>query len=210
MKAPLLKIIILIGIILGIVIFIGKPVFDRAPDRVIPVAKIVSPAMGKIIDIQTTTDSHISFFKDGLRNNLELNNITLPAHIILIEMNLQDVHVQRSPVAGTVISQIHYEGDFKNALVDTHKFDLVNFNEKTATIIESDSPKKERLAVIQVAGIVARRIISLTSPYSHLNQGSILGRITFGSQTVLVIPAHYSLNVKIGDKVVDGETIIAE
>ena len=181
-------------------------IFDRVPDRTIPEGDIiVSPAMGKIIEIKDIDESQLSFFKEGVANDLEIEKVTLPAHVVIIEMNLSDVHVQRSPVAGRVRYQNYFPGKFKNAL-GKEKFDLVNLNEKMLTVIGND---RETIGVIQVAGKVARRIETYVGPNDPLKAGDVYGRIRLGSQVVLVIPRARKLQINVGDKVIDGETVIA-
>ncbi len=182
-------------------------IFDRVPDRTTPEGDIiVSPAMGKIIEIKDIDESHLSFFKEGVANDLEIEKVTLPAHVIIIEMNLSDVHVQRSPIAGTVHYQNYFPGKYESA-IGRDKFDLVNLNEKMLTVIGND---RETVGVIQVAGKVARRIETYVGPNDEMKAGDVYGRIRLGSQVVLVIPRTRKLQINVGDKVIDGETVIAK
>ena len=182
--------------------------FGRTPARVIPTnVNVVSPANGKIIAIDTIDTEHVTFFKEGIQNDLEAKGVTLPAHVIVIQMNLKNVHVQRSPIVGEVTYIEHFDGKFKNALYGKDRAQLVNANEKNLTIIENAD---ETVAVIQVAGILARRIKSYVAVGDEVAQGDKIGFIALGSQVVLVIPQSRTLSVKVGDKVVDGETVIAK
>jgi phosphatidylserine decarboxylase len=197
---------ILFTTILALTLFVLY--FGRTPLRLTPSdANIVSPANGKIIALDEISTEHVTFFKEGIQNELEARGVTLPAHVIVIQMNLKNVHVQRSPITGKVLSIEHIDGKFKNALFGKNRDQLVNLNEKNLTVISND---QETVGVIQVAGIVARRIKSYVSQDESVIQGQKIGFIALGSQVVLVIPQARTLQVKVGDIVVDGETIIAQ
>ncbi len=182
--------------------------FARTPKRNIPPsANIVSPANGKIIAIDRVSTEHVTFFKEGVQNELEAHDVTLPAHVVVIQMNLKNVHVQRAPMSGEVTNVEHFEGKFKNALYGKDKAQLSNVNEKNLIVISNTD---ETIAVIQVAGKLARRIKSYVSIGDEVSQGDKIGFIMLGSQVVLVIPESRKLQVKVGDIVTDGETIIAQ
>lgn len=181
--------------------------FLRVPTREIGErTAVLSPANGKVIAIDRIDTSHLTFFKEGIQNELEVQGVTLPAHVVVIQMNLKDVHVQRAPISGTVVYIEHFKGKFKNALYSKQKTHLVNTNEKNLTIIKSD---REVVGVIQVAGQLARRIKSYVKVGDVVTEGQKIGFISFGSQVVLVLPAVRILQVGIGDITVDGETVIA-
>ncbi len=182
--------------------------FNRTPNRVIPRSSVVvSPANGKVIAIGKAETEKIIFFKEGIQNELEACGVTLPAHVVVISMNLQNVHVQRAPVDGVVTYIEHYQGKFKNALIGKHRTELVNGNEKNLIVIGNAN---ETIAVIQVAGFLARRIKSYVKIDDEVKQGDKIGFIALGSQVVLVIPETRELEVKIGDVLIDGETVIAK
>lgn len=182
--------------------------FNRTPQRKIPRdSAIVSPANGKIIAIGKIEDEHVTFFKEGIQNELEVHGVTLPAHVVVISMNLRNVHVQRSPITGVIKTVEHFPGKFKNAIIGKNRADLVNANEKNLTVIENE---EETVAVIQVAGMLARRISSYVTPGNEVSQGDKIGFIHLGSQVVLVIPFVRTLLIGVGDKVIDGETVIAK
>jgi phosphatidylserine decarboxylase len=196
---------ILIIFIVLLIAFIAY--FGRSPARTIPKdTAIISPANGKIIAITTTDTECITFVKEGVTNNLDAWGITLPARIIVIEMNLRNVHVQRAPITGEVICVQHFKGKFKNALYGKGRDQLVNANEKNLIVIQNAD---ESVAVIQVAGTLARRIKSNVHVGSEIEQGDKIGFIALGSQVVLVIPESRELKVKVGDRLTDGESVIA-
>ena len=182
--------------------------FGRTPARFVPTnATIVSPANGKIIAIDQIDTEHVTFFKEGIQNELEARGVTLPAHVVVISMNLRNVHVQRAPISGEVSYIEHFDGKFKNALYGKNRSQLVNANEKNIIVIGNGD---ETIAVIQVAGILARRIKSYVSVGDEVEQGEKIGFIALGSQVVLVIPKNRQIQVQVGEKVIDGETVIAE
>ena len=183
--------------------------FNRIPERkIIPNENaILSPAHGKIIHIQKVDSSLITFFKKEIENSLTITNIPPPYHIVVIEMNLKNIHAQRAPISGEVIFQEHMEGKHLNALKSTEKNNLANLNEKNLIVFKNE---KIAIGVIQVAGKAARRIRSYVMPGSILEKGQVYVRILLGSQVVVIIPANITLNVATGDKVIDGETILGE
>jgi len=182
--------------------------FNRAPQRQVPDGRvIISPANGRLAAIKKIDDQEVSFIKGDIINNLKVSNLLPPFWVMIIEMNVNNVHVQRAPISGTVASQEYFPGKFKNVIVAKNKEELVNLNEKMLTIIAGEEFK---VGVIQVAGQLARRIKSAVSVGQQLAAGEIFGRITLGSQVILLIPGDLKLKVNEGQKVIDGETIMAE
>ena len=186
----------------GIFLFI----FGKAPVRKIPVGDvIVSPAHGKVIEIRTVQNSDIIFQKKGVENRVIIPELIFPANIILIEMTPLDVHVQRAPISGTMLRMDHYRGGHKNAMGKS-MLDLIEQNEKVIALFAN---KKEKVAVVQVAGLAARRIRNILEVGDEIEKGEIYGRIRFGSQVVVIVPLPRKIVVEVGDRVVDGETLIA-
>ncbi len=182
-------------------------VFNRSPHRTIPeTTSIISPANGTIIAIDESKDKDISFFKDDVLNSLHIAEIEPPFKVVVIEMNLKNVHVQRTPIAGTMIAHHYFPGKFKNALYSENREHLVNENEKMLSIFKNEEMS---VGVVQVAGIVARRIKINKRDGDVLEKGEMYGRITFGSQVVAVLPSTVDLAVKVGDTVIDGESVLA-
>ncbi len=199
------KIILLIVIVFLCLIFFAY--FNRAPERNTPEGRVViSPASGDIIHLETAESTQVSFLKKGVQNSLTVQGIKPPYSIIVIEMDPTDVHVQRSPIDGEIIYQEHIDGKHQNALWSKNVKQLVNENEKNIIVVKNEDIS---IGVIQVAGIMARRIVSFVSPTDILKKGEIYGKIKLGSQVVLILPAHIPLEVSLGDTLVDGESIIA-
>ncbi len=181
--------------------------FNRAPKRCIPDGDcIVSPAMGKVVAIHLLTSTDLTFFKHDIRNCISVDGVTLPAHVIIIELTLRDVHVQRAPIDATIMHIEHFTGKHHSA-VNKHTMDgLVNTNEKVFTLFKNDT---ETIGVIQVAGLAARRIRSNVDVGQKIQKGEVFGNIILGSQVILIIPQIHTLKVAVGDLLIDGETVIA-
>ena len=163
--------------------------FFRDPERQIPEdpALIVSPADGKVV------------FVDEVREEKFLGR---PARRVAIFMNVFDVHVNRAPVAGTVAASSHRPGKFKVAC----RPEAAEVNEQQATLLEND---EGRVLVVQIAGLLARRIISYVKPGQKLERGERLGMICFGSRVDLYLPPEAEILVKVGDRVKAGSSVVA-
>ena len=162
--------------------------FFRNPDRKIPADEnlIVSPADGTVQDV------------------VEVDNddfIKSPCRKVIIFLSVFDVHVNRSPIAGEIKIQKYICGRFRPAYKDSVGFE----NERHLIGIENE---RLRVTVTQVAGILARRIVSWVTLDDKLEKGELYGLIRFGSCTELVMPANVEVLVKKGDKVRGGESII--
>jgi phosphatidylserine decarboxylase len=174
---------------LGLVALAFFGYFFRDPERPIPAepGSVVSPADGKVV------------FVDEVREERYLNG---PARRIAVFMNVFDVHVNRAPVAGTITEAEHRDGCFKAAWRE----DACTLNEQQALVLEA---KGARVLVVQIAGLLARRIISYVQPDQCLDKGERLGMICFGSRVDLYLPLEAEILVKVGDRVQAGSTIVA-
>jgi phosphatidylserine decarboxylase len=171
-------------IIISIVFFVVTIIFllfFRDPERKIGNG-IVAPADGKIIQIDEIEDSDIG-----------------KCRRIAIFMNIYDAHVNRSPMDGIVKSIFHYNGSHLPAFKKES-----DRNERVITILDTDIGK---IKIIQIAGIVARRIISYIKENEKIKKGQRIGMIRFGSRVDLYLPIEFSLSVKVGDRVRVGESI---
>jgi len=161
--------------------------FFRDPERTIPDEEgvIVSPGDGKVVEIVEE--------KDALLDE--------PYRRISIFLNVFNVHVQRTPVAGR-IEQIKYnKGRFLNAA--SHKASLDN--EQNSMIIHTG---KEKVLVKQIAGLIARRIVCWAKEGDNYNLGQRFGLIRFGSRVDLFLPLNAEIKVSLGDHVSGGSSII--
>lgn len=178
---------------IGLVLSIWCYYFFRDPER-ISIGDdnyLTSPADGVVLQVMET---------NGPRElNLENKKFTK----ISIFMNIFDCHVNRSPCSG-VIEEIKYvPGKFFNASLDKASED----NERNYYKIKSS--KGEEIIVVQIAGLIARRIVSETSKNSELDQGSRIGMIRFGSRADLYFE-NYTPLVKVNQKTIAGETLLAK
>ena len=163
--------------IFGIILTLFFLVFFRDPERT-PTGdddEMVSPADGTVVRIKDRT--------------------------IYIFMNVHNVHVNRSPLAGTVTHIDYKPGGFIPAFSKDS-----DVNERNHVVIKSDYGILE---LTQIAGVLTRRIVSYISEGSHVDRGERIGMIRFGSRVDVIIPEEYGFVVKKGDKVKAGETIIA-
>jgi phosphatidylserine decarboxylase len=163
--------------------------FFRDPERPVPQdpGLIVAPADGKVVLV------------DEVREEKFLGR---PAKRVGIFMNVFDVHVNRAPLAGTVVTSSHQAGGYKAA----QRQDAAQVNEQQATLLEGE--EGQRLLVVQIAGLLARRIISYVQPGQKLARGERLGMICFGSRVDLYLPPEAEVLVKVGDRVQAGSSVM--
>jgi len=162
--------------------------FFRDPERAIPndSGSITSPADGKVIKVERIRDER--FLKsDALR--------------ICIFMNVFNVHVNRVISSGRVVDVIYNPGKFFNASLDKASM----HNEQNAVIMEKGGRK---FAFNQIAGLIARRIVCYAKPGMDYEKGQRFGLIRFGSRVDVYLPAGCRPNVKVGDKVSAGSSIL--
>jgi phosphatidylserine decarboxylase len=163
--------------------------FFRDPERVVPSLPglAVSPADGKIIRIEQRPDP--------------LNGQTRTC--ISIFMNVFSVHVNRMPVGGTISSIVYRPGRFFNAALDKASKD----NEQCCYNIRDEEGNDWQM--VQIAGLVARRIVCRADEGDKLARGERYGMIKFGSRVDLYLPDNYKPGVKIGDVVLAGFSVLA-
>lgn len=180
------------------VLFIGVPLlfltlftiyFFRNPERVLPEGEdlIVSPADGRIIEVSDVQDNVYT---------------GRPAKKVSIFMSVFSVHVNRVPVGGKVEDIRYHPGKFVVASLDKASED----NERNAVILNAG--KSAPIAVVQIAGLIARRIVCYLSIGDRIDQGERFGLIRFGSRVDLYLPLESRIEVGQGDKVRAGSTII--
>ncbi|SSY70737.1 phosphatidylserine decarboxylase [Alysiella crassa] len=163
--------------------------FFRDPARNIPEAPdaVISPADGRIVVVERAIDPY--------RNTEALK--------ISVFMNVFNVHSQRSPVSGVVTDVQYSAGKFLNAALDKSS----NENERNAVLMTTRTGRE--LTFVQVAGLVARRILCYTNKGDTMVRGERYGFIRFGSRVDVYLPLDATANVAIGDKVRASETILA-
>ena len=177
------------GMILPVILACYFTYFFRNPSREIPMDEslIVSPADGTVQDVVEMEEDE---FVKG------------PCRKIIIFLSVFNVHVNRSPIAGEIKCQKYVCGRFRPAYKDEVGFE----NERHMLGIENDSGF--RVTVTQIAGILARRIVSWVTLDDNMEKGQVYGLIKFGSCTELVVPADVEVLVKKGDKVRGGESVL--
>lgn len=163
--------------------------FFRDPERVIAQGDMiaVSPADGRIVSITTRKEPFTGE----------------QAKCISIFMSVFNVHVNRAPVACEVRDIDYFEGKFLNASLDKASED----NERCAWLLAGDDGLD--WVVVQIAGLIARRIVCRAEPGDRLLRGQRLGLIRFGSRVDLYLPRGYSPAIALGAKVTAGQTVIA-
>lgn len=185
----LLEIVVLA--LLGLVATVFIVYFFRDPDRPIPSspAAVVAPADGKVIGLETTDG--------GPYFNGECCKLS-------IFMSVFNVHVNRIPFEGVVRKIEYHPGKFVAANLDKASSD----NERNAVFIES--PAGTPITVVQIAGLVARRIICKLAAGDAVGKGQRFGMICFGSRVDLYLPLAFEAAVTVGDTVQSGTTILGE
>ncbi|OGU54615.1 MAG: phosphatidylserine decarboxylase [Ignavibacteria bacterium RBG_13_36_8] len=175
-------------VLIGISIFTFTLYFFRDPDRIPPPLEniIVSPADGEVIIIKE------------LKNNKFIDE---KCRQISIFMSPLSVHVNRIPISGKIEYLNYHEGEYLVAFHD--KAD--ERNERNEIGIES---KYGKVFFTQVAGAMARRIVSELNQGQEVIIGERFGMIKFGSRADVIVPVKWNLKVRIGDKVTAGETIL--
>jgi phosphatidylserine decarboxylase len=178
---------------IGLVLTIWCYYFFRDPDRISinDDNYLTSPADGLILKIIETNGPK----ELGLENRKFTK--------ISIFMNVFDCHVNRSPCSGKVIEMLYKPGKFLNASLDKASDD----NERNYYKISNKNG--EDIIVVQIAGLIARRIVCETSENEELNQGDRIGMIRFGSRVDIYFE-NYSPLVKINQKTIAGETLLAK
>lgn len=160
--------------------------FFRDPARRVPAdpGLVVSPADGKVEEaewIETTAGGKLR---------------------VTIFLNVFDVHVNRTPVAGTVELVDYREGQFMNAM----RAESAIHNEQTLVTVNTGSYS---VSFKQIAGLLARRIVCNLKPGDRVERGQRMGLIKFGSRVDVLLPAEARLRVKVGDRVKGGSSVLA-
>lgn len=163
--------------------------FFRDPARLVPddETALVSPADGRVILIDEVMDDR--YLHARVRK-------------VSIFMNIFDVHVNRAPCCGTVERIVYTPGRFYSA--DSPRAGLEN--ETCAVVLDAGNGR--RLAFVQMAGLIARRIVCWAERGDRLTTGGRFGLIRFGSRVDLYLPVDLQLTVKNGDRVKAGETVL--
>lgn len=165
--------------------------FFRDPDRLIPNGQglVVSPADGKVIKVEPVDQT--PYYDGGCTR-------------ISVFMSVFNVHVNRVPHEGTIRQVSYHPGKFFSANLDKASKD----NEHNALLLES--PAGKQVGFVQIAGLVARRIVCTVQPGDVLKRGQRFGMICFGSRVDIYLPRSAEIMVSVGDKVHAGSSILGK
>jgi phosphatidylserine decarboxylase len=179
---------------LGVVITLWIAYFFRDPQRVTPLGEslVISPADGRISAVEQVIPP------------AELDLPREPTTRISVFMNVFDVHVNRSPVEARIQRIAYVPGAFVNAELDKAS----EANERQALTLEVADGR--RLGVVQIAGLVARRIVKFVGEGDQLAAGQRFGLIRFGSRVDVYLPHGASTLACVGQRAVAGETVLAD
>ena len=171
--------------------------FFRDPVRTVPQGDdlIVAPADGMVTLIQNVMPPKEMAGIDGLGE--------APMTRVSIFMSVFDVHINRTPIAGTVKNVIYISGKFLNADLDKASED----NERQHILVERSDGL--RIGFTQIAGLVARRIVPFVKPGDMVAAGQRIGLIRFGSRVDVYLPEGTAPKVALGQRIVAGETVLA-
>jgi phosphatidylserine decarboxylase len=163
--------------------------FFRDPQREVPddPRAVVSPADGRIVEVSRVQDPYLK--RDALK--------------LSVFMNVFNVHSNRSPVDGAVKERWYFPGAFVNAALDKASLD----NERNALWLRTQSGAD--ITCVQVAGLIARRILCYVAPGAALRRGERYGFIRFGSRVDVYLPPDAEPAAALGDKVYAAESVLA-
>jgi phosphatidylserine decarboxylase len=167
--------------------------FFRDPDPMVPSGAnlVIAPGHGKVDAIDSTTEPD---FMGG-----ECQRISIFLSVI-------DIHVQNAPVTARVAYFKHTPGQYLNAL----NADSAKFNENVLLGLESVEPPGEKVGVRLIAGLIARRIVPWVQQNDAVQRGERISLIQFGSRVDVYLSRKAKIKVKFGDKVIGGETVLAQ
>jgi phosphatidylserine decarboxylase len=179
---------------IGLIATVWCIYFFRDPPRVTPLREgiVVAPADGRVCQVVSVVPPR----------ELDLGEAPLPR--ISIFMSVFDCHINRSPVAGRVERIIYRAGKFISADLDKASED----NERNAFVVVTETG--QRLAVVQIAGLIARRIVCFARESDLLGAGQRIGMIRFGSRVDVYLPAGTRVLAGEGQIAIAGETVLAD
>jgi phosphatidylserine decarboxylase len=179
-------------IILWVLFAVFTLFFFRDPDAQPPTGAnlVLSPAHGRVDVIGTTTEKE---FMGG-----ECQRISM-------FLSVMDVHVQNAPVGGKIAYLKYTMGEFINAL----KAESAVHNENVLLGFEANEPRGQKVGIRLIAGVLARRIVPWVQAGDEVARGERISLIQFGSRADIYLPAGAKIKIKVGDRLVGGETVVA-
>ncbi len=168
--------------------------FFRDPDRITPLREglVIAPADGRVASIEKVMPPP------------ELGMLGDERIRISIFLSLFDMHINRAPIAGRIKRSVYVPGSFLRASDNKSSDD----NERRAMIIET--PTGTEIAVLQIAGMITRRIVTFAGDGDTVGVGQRFGLIRFGSRVDIYLPEGHAAHVSVGQRMVAGETVIAD
>ena len=183
-------------LVIGTLLTLWCAFFFRNPVRVTPqrLGVLVAPADGLISMIQSVP----------LPVEFDASDDLVMYTRVSIFLNVFDVHVQRVPFSGKILEVVYRPGKFINAALDKASED----NERSSVLMEA--PNGDKIAFVQIAGLIARRIINTLRREQMVTIGELYGLIRFGSRVDVYVPASMNVLVSVGQRTVGGETVLAQ
>lgn len=168
--------------------------FFRDPDRVTPLREglVISAADGKVSSIEKVRPPAELGLGDEERTRIS------------VFLSIFDVHINRAPVAGKIVRSVYIPGAFVNAALDKASED----NERRSLVIAT--PSGVEVAVVQIAGLIARRIVTFAQEGDNVGIGERFGLIRFGSRVDIYLPPGHGALVAVGQRAIAGETVMAD
>lgn len=168
--------------------------FFRDPDRVTPLREglVIAPADGRVSKIEKAVPPRELGLGDTSRTRVS------------IFLSIFDVHINRAPITGVITKSIYTPGTFVNADLDKASAD----NERRTLIIQPHTGAE--IAVVQIAGLIARRIVTFAEEGHRIGVGERFGLIRFGSRVDVYLPEGHDALVCVGQRTVAGETVLAD
>jgi phosphatidylserine decarboxylase len=165
---------------------------ERTPEVLLKSEQLICPADGVVVGLETIREEYY------LRTKMIR---------ISIFMNLFNNHVQRAPYDGRIIAKKYFPGKFLSAFSEKSSLE----NEQCHLVIQVEANKKKKKIVLkQIAGLVARRVVTFPNEGEKILRGSRIGNILLGSRVDLFLPCDVKLQVKLYQKVLAGKTILGE
>lgn len=177
-----------------VIVTIWVAYFFRDPDRVTPLRDglVIAPADGRITSVEAVRPP--AELGLGLEERVRISTF----------LSILDVHITRAPVAGRIVRSLYVPGAFLNAALDKASEE----NERRALIIQK--PDGVEIAVVQIAGLIARRIVAFVHEGDSVGVGERIGLIRFGSRVDVYLPPGKTALVAVGQRAVAGETVLAD
>jgi len=168
--------------------------FFRDPDRVTPLREglVIAPSDGRVASI----DKVMPPPELGMQGNERIR--------VSIFLSLFDMHINRAPISGRISRSVYVPGSFLSAANNKSSDD----NERRALIIETATGTE--IAVLQIAGMIARRIVTFAAEGDPIGVGQRFGLIRFGSRVDIYLPEGHASMVSVGQRMIAGETVIAD